>query len=149
MSSIDACQSELPIPLFNFCSKLIESVRKMALVTRLSPLEAIQRRTWVTASTSIAELEVDVSYTECWAQNGSTHVRVFATFKDRCLAKRTRNASETLLCDCILVLYVVWTVPVMLARFLYPLNCSSTCPAYAFTCFFANVCLRLSGRSKC
>ena len=38
--------------------ELIESVRKMARVTRLPPFEAIQRRTWVTASTSIAELEV-------------------------------------------------------------------------------------------
>ena len=31
----------------------------MACVVRLSPLEAIQRRAWVTASTSIVKLEVE------------------------------------------------------------------------------------------
>ena len=52
MSTIDTSQSELPIPLFTFCSILIESVRMTACVTRLSPLQAIQRRVWVAASTS-------------------------------------------------------------------------------------------------
>ena len=32
MSTIDSFQSGLPIPLFTFCSKLIESVRMMACV---------------------------------------------------------------------------------------------------------------------
>ena len=45
--------------IFRFCSMLIESVRMMACVVWLSPLEAIQRRAWVTASTSIVKLEVE------------------------------------------------------------------------------------------
>ena len=40
----------LPIPLITFCSKLDESVRMIAHVIWLSPLEAIQRKAWVTAS---------------------------------------------------------------------------------------------------
>ena len=59
MSTIDAFQSALHIPLFTFCSKLTESLRRMVCVVRLSPLEAIQRRAWVTASTSIVKLEVE------------------------------------------------------------------------------------------
>ena len=59
MSTIDTFQSGLPIPLFTFCSKLIESARMMASVVRLSASEAIQRRAWVTASTSIVKLEVE------------------------------------------------------------------------------------------
>ena len=55
MSTTDAFQSGLPIPLLTFCSKLIDSVRMMPCVVRLSALEAIQRRAWVTASTSIVE----------------------------------------------------------------------------------------------
>ena len=51
-------QSGLPIPLFTFCNKLIESVKMEACLVRLPPLEAIQRRVWVTASTSIVKLEV-------------------------------------------------------------------------------------------
>ena len=42
-----------------FCSKFTESVRMMASVVRLSLLEAIQRRAWMTASTSIFKLEVE------------------------------------------------------------------------------------------
>ena len=42
------------------CSKLIESVRMMACVVGLSLLEAVQRRSWVTASTSIVQLEVEI-----------------------------------------------------------------------------------------
>ena len=42
MSVIDTFQSGLPIPLFDFCSKFIESVRMTACVVWLSPLEAIQ-----------------------------------------------------------------------------------------------------------
>ena len=42
MSTTDAFQSGLPIPPFSFCSKLTESVRMMACVVWLSPLEAIQ-----------------------------------------------------------------------------------------------------------
>ena len=52
-------QPGLPIPLLTFCSKFIDSVRMMARVVCLSPLEAIQRRAWVTASTSIVKLEVE------------------------------------------------------------------------------------------
>ena len=51
--------SGLPIPLFTFCSELIESVRRMACEVWLSPLEAVQWRSWVTASTSIVMLEVE------------------------------------------------------------------------------------------
>ena len=40
MLTIDTFQSGLPVPLFTFCSKLIESVRMMACVVWLSPLEA-------------------------------------------------------------------------------------------------------------
>ena len=46
MSTIDTFQSGLPIPLFTVCSKLIEPVRTMACVVRLSPLEAVQRRAY-------------------------------------------------------------------------------------------------------
>ena len=46
MLTINAFQCQLPIPRFTFCSKLIDSVRLMARAVRLSPLEAIQRRTW-------------------------------------------------------------------------------------------------------
>ena len=59
MSTTDTFQSGFPIPLFTLCSKLIESVRMMTCVVRLSPLEAIQRRAWVIASTSIVKLEVE------------------------------------------------------------------------------------------
>ena len=59
MSTINTFRSGLPIPLFTFCSKLIKSVRMMACVVWLSPLETIQRRAWVTASTSIVKLEVE------------------------------------------------------------------------------------------
>ena len=45
--------------LLLFCNKLIESVRMMACVVRLSPLEAVQRRAWETASTFIVKLEVE------------------------------------------------------------------------------------------
>ena len=55
----DAFHSEPPILFFTFCSKLIESVRIMACMVWLSPLEAIQRKAWVTASTSIVKLEVE------------------------------------------------------------------------------------------
>ena len=40
------CQSGLPISLFTFCSRLIESVRILACMVWLSHLEAIQRRAW-------------------------------------------------------------------------------------------------------
>ena len=59
MLTIGLIQSGLPIPLFIFCGKLIESVRMMACVVRLSPLGTIQQRAWVTASTSIVKLKVD------------------------------------------------------------------------------------------
>ena len=36
----------------------------------------------------------DVTVTDCWAQNGSTHGRVFATFRLRFSANRTRNREE-------------------------------------------------------
>ena len=55
-------QSGLPIRLLTFCSKLVGSVRMMARVVPLSPLGAIQRRTWVTASTSIVQLEFEAVY---------------------------------------------------------------------------------------
>ena len=53
MLTIGTFQSGLPIPLFIFSRKLIESVRMIACVVWLSPLQAIQRRAWVTASTSL------------------------------------------------------------------------------------------------
>ena len=59
MPTFDTLYSGLPIPLFTFCSKLIESVKMMTFVVRLSPLEAIQRRAWLTASTSVVKLEVE------------------------------------------------------------------------------------------
>ena len=49
MSTFGTFQSGLPIPVFSFCSKLIESVRMMTYVVRLSPLQVIQQRAWVTA----------------------------------------------------------------------------------------------------
>ena len=55
----DTCQSGLPIPFFTLCSKLIESLRMLACVAWLSPLEAIQRRVWVTVSTSNFKVEVE------------------------------------------------------------------------------------------
>ena len=58
-STIDTLHSGLPIPLFTFCSKLIQSVRMMACVVWLSPRETIQRKEWVTASTSIVKLEIE------------------------------------------------------------------------------------------
>ena len=59
MSTIDTFHPGRSIPFFTFCSKLIKSVRMMACVVRLSPLEAIQWRAWVTASSSIVKLEVE------------------------------------------------------------------------------------------
>ena len=58
----------------NPVSKPIVSVRIMACVVRLSPLEAIQRRAWVTASTSIVKLERGsaVSYTHLTLPTRST-----------------------------------------------------------------------------
>ena len=49
--------------IFHFCSKLIECVRMMACVVRLSPLEAVQPRAWMTASTSFVKLEVEIGCT--------------------------------------------------------------------------------------
>jgi len=40
--------------LMMFCSKLTESVRRMACVVWLWPLEAVQRRAWVTVSPSLS-----------------------------------------------------------------------------------------------
>ena len=82
MSTIDTFQSGLPIPLFTFCSKLIESVRMMPCVVRLSPLEAVQRRTWVTASTCIVKLEVagrgiESVFLECEMVEGVMMIREF------------------------------------------------------------------------
>ena len=65
MSTLDIFQSGIPILFFTFCNKFIESVRMMAYVVRLSPLEAIQRRAWVTASTSIVQLEVETIVIGC------------------------------------------------------------------------------------
>ena len=56
MSTTDTFQSVLPVPLSTFCIKLIESVRMMAYVVRLSPPEAVQRRA---ASTSVVKLEAE------------------------------------------------------------------------------------------
>ena len=50
MSTIDTFRSGLLIPLFPFCSKLVESVRIMVRVVRPSPLEAIHSKPQVTAS---------------------------------------------------------------------------------------------------
>ena len=72
--SIDTCQSGLLIPLFNFCSKLIESAQ-IAYVVWLSPLEAIQWRAWVSASTCIVKLQVLRLY---WAVQWSWFARVNA-----------------------------------------------------------------------
>ena len=36
MSTTDTCQPGLPVPLFNFCSKLIECERRMACVVKRS-----------------------------------------------------------------------------------------------------------------
>ena len=49
----------IPLPLFTFCNKRIDSVRMMACVVQLSPPEAIQLKAWATASTSIVHLEVE------------------------------------------------------------------------------------------
>ena len=59
MSNIETVQSGHPMRPFTFCCKFIESVRMVACVVRLSPLEAVQRREWVIASTSIVKLEVE------------------------------------------------------------------------------------------
>ena len=64
--SIDTCQSGLLIPLFNFCSMLVESAR-IAYVVWLSLLEAIQWRTWVTASTCIVKLQVETVLVVHWS----------------------------------------------------------------------------------
>ena len=48
-----------PFHFFSFCIKLTKSMRMVACVVWLSPLEAVQRREWVTASTSIVKLEVE------------------------------------------------------------------------------------------
>ena len=50
-STIGTLQSGPPVPLFTFCSSLIESVRMVACLVR--PLEANQQRAWLTASTSM------------------------------------------------------------------------------------------------
>ena len=53
--------STLGIPFhFSLCVAVsLKAMRMMACVVGLSPLDAIQRRAWVTASTSIAKLEVE------------------------------------------------------------------------------------------
>ena len=59
-SKVDVDHWNMPVwasHIFTFCIKLIESVRMMACMVWLSPLEANQRRAWVTASTSIVKLE--------------------------------------------------------------------------------------------
>ena len=62
MTTIDTFHSGLnPIPFVTFSSELIEFVRMMAYVYvfRLSPLQAIQRRAWMTASSSVVKLQVE------------------------------------------------------------------------------------------
>ena len=59
MSTINTFQSGLPIPLLTLCSKFIGSVRMFACVVQLSPLETVQRRACVTASTFSVKLEVE------------------------------------------------------------------------------------------
>ena len=49
-------QSGHPLPLFTFYCKLIESVMMMACVVRLSLLEAVHQRAYITASASIGAL---------------------------------------------------------------------------------------------
>ena len=48
-----------PFHFLTFCSKLIQYVRMMVYVVRLSPLEAIQWMEVMTASTSIVKLEAE------------------------------------------------------------------------------------------
>ena len=40
----------------------------------------------------------DVTDTDCWAQNGSTHGRVFMSFKRQFFNKQNQQPSEKLLC---------------------------------------------------
>ena len=42
-------------------------------------------------SAAHASLLYDVTDTDCWAQNGSAHSRVFMTLKHRFLPNRTKN----------------------------------------------------------
>ena len=58
--------------IFTFCSKLIESMRMVACVAWLSPLVAIQRRAWVTATTSIVKLEVETVGCTVFMDGGRT-----------------------------------------------------------------------------
>ena len=55
--------SSLGFPFhFSLCSKLTESVKMMASVVWLSPLEAIQWRMWRTASACIVKLKVETEW---------------------------------------------------------------------------------------
>ena len=56
---VDHCHNPVWASHSTFGSKLIESVRTIARVVRLSPLQAIQRRARVTASTSIVKMELE------------------------------------------------------------------------------------------
>ena len=56
---VDYCHNPVWASHSTFGSKLIESVRTIARVVRLSPLQVIQRRARVTASTSIVKMELE------------------------------------------------------------------------------------------
>ena len=43
----------VPIPLFTFCHKLIQSVRMVACALWLPPLKAVQQRTWATVKLEV------------------------------------------------------------------------------------------------
>ena len=63
MSTIDTCESGLPIPLFTFCYKteLIESVRRMACVVCLSQYQFLREswRAWVGLRPQVSIVEVE------------------------------------------------------------------------------------------
>ena len=51
----------------------------------------LSRDVYILLPLSQSSLVHDVTKTDCWAQNGSSHGHIFATFKRRFLTNRNRN----------------------------------------------------------
>ena len=76
----------------------------------------------------------DVINTDCWAQNDSTHGRVFVTFKRRFLTSSTRNQVNT--CSLSLSVSLCLCLSVSLC---YRSVCLSVCLSVSLSCL--NLCL--------
>ena len=92
------------------------------LVTNKKQEKVGSSRVWYFRHIIMLAFVHDVTDTDCWAQNGSTHGRVFTTLKRRFLTNRRRNCIKT----CGVYILFLSIRPVMLPRFGFLFNTQST-----------------------